>query len=102
MHSDPIRGNDLILAFQKALLFNVSRNTRQIAVLVDNETLTMQVALDEAPSDEEKDMFYSVCGEVVCEFEAFDLAQSNVIFFVGMDLPEPENERIYIFARCDD
>lgn len=92
----------LLLSFQKALLFNVTFHTRLILADVhDNKKLIMWAYLDRAPTDDEKDVYYSVSAEVAGDFVDLDDAISEVHFLTENINDEDLRDKLLLFARCD-
>ncbi len=94
--------NQLLLAFQRALLFNITYHTRVIvADVIENSKLIVWVYLDRVPTDDEKDLYYSVCAELTGEFMYLDDATSEVHFSTDSFAEENLKDKLILFARCD-
>ena len=94
--------NKLSLIFQKALLFNISSNTRFVCANVSRKKLEMFVGLDREPTEDEKDMFFSVSAEVTGHFAELDERESEVKFLVDITSPDDlANTNTFFYARCD-
>ena len=94
--------NDLILIFQKSLLFNISKSTRIIAAYIqNNDSLIIEVYFDRIPSDDEKDLYYAVSAEVTGDIDFLDEAKSKVIFSIKEIKDKELKGKLVLFARCD-
>lgn len=94
--------NRLWFAFQNALLFNVTFHTRLVFVdVVDDKKVIMWVYLDREPTEDEKDVYYSVSAEALGKFDDFDDANSKVLFSTGGFSDEELRGKLVLFARCD-
>lgn len=92
----------LLLAFQEALLFNVTFHTKLVvADVMDGNKLIMWVYLDKEPTIHEKDAYYSVSAEVKGNFVDFDSANSSVHFSIDNPSDEDLRGKLVLFARCD-
>ena len=87
------------LAFHNALLFGITYHTRLvIADIIDNE-LIMWVYLDKVPTEDEKDVYYSVSAEIKGHFTEL---YSSKVHFLTESFPEVIiKDRLLLFARCD-
>lgn len=90
-----------LLAFQRALLFNVTYRTRLILADIIDSKLIIWVYLDSEPTDDEKDVYYSVCAELTGEFIELDDNISEVQFLTDNFSEENLNGKLLLFARCD-
>ena len=92
----------LLLAFQNALLFNVTTNTRLIyAELEEGNRLITHVYLDLEPTEDERDVYYAVAAEVKGDFANLDDGNSRVIFYTEPFSEDQLRGKMVVFARCD-
>lgn len=90
----------LILSAQRAMLFNVSQKFRMISLEVDeNKTLKLLVIISSELTEEEKDLAYSMAGEIVGDF--VEIEKSDVDFIVSND-PINSLERLHILMYALD
>lgn len=96
------RKNQLLLSFQKVLLFNITFHTKLIVANVFNSSkLVIWVYMDKLPTDDEKDVYYSICAEVTGEFLDLDDSISEVHFLTESFAEENLKDKLLLFARCD-
>ena len=90
------------LAAYNATLFNVCANTKLITSKVEeNRKLVIWVYLDQIPTDDEKDMYYSISSEIASHFTELDDSISEV-FFIQKDYDESQvKNKLVLFARTD-
>lgn len=91
----------LLLAFQNALLFNITYGTRLILADVIESKLIIWVYLDREPTVHEKDVYYSVSAEITGDFLELDESLSEVQFLTESFSEESLKDRLLLFARCD-
>lgn len=90
----------LILSAQRAMLFNISQKFRMISLEVDeNKTLKLLVIISSELTEEEKDLAYSMTGEIVGDF--VEIEKSDVDFIVSND-PINSLERLHILMYALD
>lgn len=74
----------LQLSVQRALLFNIIPIVRFIFIEIDtNSILKLLIYLKNEPSNEEKDIYYAVAGEISGDFSEIDDSKNEVQFIVG-------------------
>lgn len=91
----------LLLAFQEVLLFNITYGTKLILADVIDNKLIIWVYLDREPTDDEKDVYYSVCAELTGGFVELDDSISEVRFLTEDFFEENFKDKLLLFARCD-
>ncbi len=96
-----IKDLELVGAFQRALLFNISASMRFISCEIINEDiLQVYIYFDKDPTEEELDLIYSVAGEVCGDFPG--LNNSDVKHFVNnKDFNSLKHLRILVYARFE-
>ena len=90
----------LKLSSHTALLFNVIACVKFIFLKVEHDILIMHVHVDRELTDEEKDVYYSVGGEICGDFP--ELSVSDVSFIVS-DFPYESLDKLdmLIYARYE-
>ncbi len=61
----------------------------------------MWVYSDREPTDDEKDVYYSVCAELTGDFIELDDSISEVRFLIEGFSEENLRDKLVLFARCD-
>lgn len=89
----------LSVAFQRALLFNVSDSMRFISCEVSNDNiLNVYIYFSKKPTELDLDLIYSAAGEVCGDFPGLD--NSKVKYFVdNNEFNTLKHLRLLIFAR---
>lgn len=78
-----MRNDELLWSAHRALLFNVTPNTRFIFMEVRANHIIIYVYSEEELNDEELDVYYSVAAEMEGDFA--EVVTSEVYFFVTTD-----------------
>jgi|GEM_PF-1500662 len=97
-----ISKHQLLLVFQKALLFNITFHTKLIlADVVNNRKLIIWIYMDRTPTEDEKDVYYSVSAEVRGEFVEL-VGDLSEVHFLTEDFNDDDlRNKLVLFARCD-
>ncbi len=92
--------NTLLLSTYRALLFNILQCTRFIYIDVKEQILNMSIYVDRELSDEEKDVYYSVAGEICGDF--IKLENSVVNFHLNnLKFENNLDNGILVYARYE-
>ncbi|MGV6944276.1 hypothetical protein [Sphingobacterium kyonggiense] len=96
--------NRIRLSLHRALLFNVLSSVRFIFIKVISDKLILTVFSDTDLSLAEKDIYYSVIGEITGDFKELDDSISEVKFIVSqVQYEELSNKNIgdLVYARYE-
>ncbi len=97
-----VERNALLLSAQRALLFAVSPALRFISIEASDRELRMRVHMMSEPSEDERDMYFAMSGEIIGDFPELDVAQSGVEFVVDMrPFEQLEHLKYLVFAIAD-
>ncbi|MDF1546172.1 MAG: hypothetical protein P1P88_00025 [Bacteroidales bacterium] len=78
-----VERNSLLLSIQRALLFNILAYIRFIFIEVEKGPfLKIWIYSDKELNESEKEIYYSVAGEVVGDFTELNNQDVEVLFFV--------------------
>lgn len=90
----------ILLSAQRALLFNIIDCVRFIFIQKEQNKLLMHVYSDRLLSEQEKDIYYSVGGEICGDFT--ELIDSNVKFYSGnTEYDNIQKLEFLIYARYE-
>ncbi|MBD1434958.1 hypothetical protein H8B06_19210 [Sphingobacterium sp. DN00404] len=73
----------LRLSSNRALLFNVISSVKYICVKLKKEKLILSVYCERELTEDEKDIYYAVAGEIIGDFVELDDSLTEVEFIVS-------------------
>ncbi|SEL98315.1 hypothetical protein [Parapedobacter koreensis] len=98
-----IEKTQLLLSANRALLFNIIKAVRFIFVKVEDSILLLNVFTERSLTDDEKDIYYAMAGEISGDFEEIDDSCTNVTFIVTDDEFETiEQDGQLVYARHEE
>lgn len=98
-----IEKSRLLLSALRAMLFNVIGTVRFIFVKVDDSVILLNVFTDRSLTDDEKDIYYAVAGEISGDFQEVDDSRTRVVFIVTSEKFEAiEHDGLLVYARHEE
>jgi len=90
----------LLRSAQRALLFGVTKTLRFMSLEVRDNTLFVLVYLDDEPSEEDRDIYYGVAGEIEGDFSTLERNEVRIVV-TKESYDKIEHLQHLVFARAE-